>query len=363
WAEYQETKDKTVVKPELDVLGLIPAPIFQPNDFSQQCTMSDCKTKFGLLNRRHHCHYCGRLACAKCTNYTLPHRLNPTISMRCCRHCQFCDQGRGVTEGIQKKKGCIRGIANSFTHKKKKIYIYICIYKISQEQEGVFLYFFKMLIVHMHIDFVLVLACIACFNSERYKERQSLAITYSPQFQARPESEILIERKQFEDLDFKRENDDPPAVIAFAQDAEGNTPSSTADVSVQKLKDGDPTQYITDEKTESITSRKSSPMMHTLRPANSDPLADESFARQSLEDMFNEYCQANSIVQSNDTMVSIGYVKQFLNHVLQPTFDKSAANPKIPVNTLVSYQSSPPFSLSCLQGHINDKQCLIFMHS
>merc|ERR1712224_120175 len=43
----------------------LPVPAFVPDDYSDVCM--DCKIKFSVLCRRHHCYYCGKLCCAKCT--------------------------------------------------------------------------------------------------------------------------------------------------------------------------------------------------------------------------------------------------------------------------------------------------------
>jgi len=48
-------------KDELD----LPLPVFVPDDYSDICMI--CKAKFGVLLRRHHCYFCGKLCCSKCT--------------------------------------------------------------------------------------------------------------------------------------------------------------------------------------------------------------------------------------------------------------------------------------------------------
>jgi len=43
----------------------LPIPVFVPDDYSDFCM--ECKSKFSLVTRRHHCYFCGNLCCSKCT--------------------------------------------------------------------------------------------------------------------------------------------------------------------------------------------------------------------------------------------------------------------------------------------------------
>eukprot|EP01083_Nonionella_stella_P160513 524873_1 len=51
------------------------APLFVPNEWSDECMMMGCKKKFNtlLLKKRNHCQYCGKLVCDTCCAHTLPH--------------------------------------------------------------------------------------------------------------------------------------------------------------------------------------------------------------------------------------------------------------------------------------------------
>ena len=44
----------------------LPLPAMVPDDYSDNCM--SCKSTFTMLNRRHHCYYCGLLLCDTCTS-------------------------------------------------------------------------------------------------------------------------------------------------------------------------------------------------------------------------------------------------------------------------------------------------------
>lgn len=50
------------------------APLMVPDDWSDECQLKDCDTKFSFMNRRHHCRNCGKLICGKCGKYKLASR-------------------------------------------------------------------------------------------------------------------------------------------------------------------------------------------------------------------------------------------------------------------------------------------------
>eukprot|EP01083_Nonionella_stella_P139907 427812_1 len=58
--------NKSPINKEKNELCL-PRPVFVPDDFSVDCM--DCKAKFSILLRRHHCYLCGKLCCDECTRF------------------------------------------------------------------------------------------------------------------------------------------------------------------------------------------------------------------------------------------------------------------------------------------------------
>eukprot|EP01083_Nonionella_stella_P007898 22727_1 len=74
-------------------LKIYPKILFIPNDFSDKCMLKGCHGKFSVVNRRHHCRYCGLLICNKCSSQQLrqrPTRLDYATApgmVRVCDHC------------------------------------------------------------------------------------------------------------------------------------------------------------------------------------------------------------------------------------------------------------------------------------
>lgn len=64
-----------------------PAALWVPDDFTTHCMMDDCDHKFNVLNRRHHCRYCGRLVCGPCSTNKLPHWSKSNKTVRVCSMC------------------------------------------------------------------------------------------------------------------------------------------------------------------------------------------------------------------------------------------------------------------------------------
>jgi len=64
-----------------------PAALWVPDDFTTHCMMDDCDHKFNVLNRRHHCRYCGRLVCGPCSTNKLPHWTKHNKTVRVCNMC------------------------------------------------------------------------------------------------------------------------------------------------------------------------------------------------------------------------------------------------------------------------------------
>ena len=49
--------------------------------------MPKCDHKFNVINRRHHCRYCGRLVCGPCSTNKLPHWNKSNKNVRVCTMC------------------------------------------------------------------------------------------------------------------------------------------------------------------------------------------------------------------------------------------------------------------------------------
>merc|ERR1711933_575913 len=65
-----------IVKPAKSQQRELAAPLMVPDDWSDECQMKECDTKFSFVNRRHHCRYCGKLICGKCGKYKLASKGN-----------------------------------------------------------------------------------------------------------------------------------------------------------------------------------------------------------------------------------------------------------------------------------------------
>ena len=72
----KEIKERVRLQPGKTQERELAAPLMVPDDWSDECQMKDCDTKFGFVNRRHHCRYCGKLICSKCGKYQLAARMN-----------------------------------------------------------------------------------------------------------------------------------------------------------------------------------------------------------------------------------------------------------------------------------------------
>jgi hypothetical protein len=81
---------QTVTLPSSPLPPLPPrfeAPIWLPNNYTSQCLV--CFSPFTVLNRRHHCRYCGTLVCNSCSLYRvmLPTPHGTTEPERICDLC------------------------------------------------------------------------------------------------------------------------------------------------------------------------------------------------------------------------------------------------------------------------------------
>ena len=72
----QIIKDRIRLQPAKCQQRELAAPLMVPDDWSDECQMKDCDTKFSFVNRRHHCRYCGKLICSKCGKYKLASKVN-----------------------------------------------------------------------------------------------------------------------------------------------------------------------------------------------------------------------------------------------------------------------------------------------
>eukprot|EP01135_Chromosphaera_perkinsii_P011266 Nk52_evm47s2367 gene=Nk52_evmTU47s2367 len=68
------------------------------------CMARNCDLKFGLLRRRHHCRRCGKIFCAKHSNFVLPLNENAEVDLddgtpvRVCFMCHKFKGNRGILE-------------------------------------------------------------------------------------------------------------------------------------------------------------------------------------------------------------------------------------------------------------------------
>ncbi len=89
---------------DVDKTGRGPSPAWVPDDAVRGCT--DCGEEFTFFNRRHHCRYCGRIFCWKCSNAfkMLPSEFGVREPQRVCTGC--------AAELEQYQEGLISTISN-----------------------------------------------------------------------------------------------------------------------------------------------------------------------------------------------------------------------------------------------------------
>lgn len=73
------------ISPTEDELGL-KEPTKLKSDSVSKCM--ECYTSFSMLKRRHHCHACGSVVCAKCSESKLPLPYRGGKSSRVCKRCK-----------------------------------------------------------------------------------------------------------------------------------------------------------------------------------------------------------------------------------------------------------------------------------
>jgi len=64
--------------------NIIESPLWEKDENAPMC--NGCKGKFSLFNRRHHCRYCGKVFCSKCSDY----QFNIKQDSPALRVCKFC---------------------------------------------------------------------------------------------------------------------------------------------------------------------------------------------------------------------------------------------------------------------------------
>eukprot|EP00484_Ammonia_sp_Unknown_P028543 CAMPEP_0197034938 /NCGR_PEP_ID=MMETSP1384-20130603/12862_1 /TAXON_ID=29189 /ORGANISM="Ammonia sp." /LENGTH=1140 /DNA_ID=CAMNT_0042464913 /DNA_START=88 /DNA_END=3510 /DNA_ORIENTATION=- len=84
---YQEMEKVVRLRQTIESRKQRPAALWVPDDFTEICMMPDCEHKFTVINRRHHCRYCGRLVCGPCSTSKLPHWTKSKKMVRVCTMC------------------------------------------------------------------------------------------------------------------------------------------------------------------------------------------------------------------------------------------------------------------------------------
>ena len=84
---YQEMEKVVKLRSTIESGKQRPAALWVPDDFTTHCMMPKCDHKFNVINRRHHCRYCGRLVCGPCSTNKLPHWNKTNKNVRVCTMC------------------------------------------------------------------------------------------------------------------------------------------------------------------------------------------------------------------------------------------------------------------------------------
>ena len=61
---------------------------WQEDEDVTHCSQAECPKAFGMLTRKHHCRFCGRIACDECTKERVLHPQTQTVE-RMCRECSL----------------------------------------------------------------------------------------------------------------------------------------------------------------------------------------------------------------------------------------------------------------------------------
>ena len=114
FAETQKSMDKWVkiinqtfesfiksgtVKPDDSKQYVATLPI--PDNFSDKCMVIGCTNRFSMMNRRHHCYFCGFLVCGGCRKYKVKHKGKGNVKVCTVCYQNYVNHKRKSTEFIQ----------------------------------------------------------------------------------------------------------------------------------------------------------------------------------------------------------------------------------------------------------------------
>jgi len=61
------------------------APVWAPDSSTKKCVL--CQKSFNVVQRRHHCRYCGRVVCGSCSNQSITIQYISSKAVRVCKEC------------------------------------------------------------------------------------------------------------------------------------------------------------------------------------------------------------------------------------------------------------------------------------
>jgi len=83
----QEMEKVVQQRKTIETARVRPSPLWVPDDFTNVCMMPQCEHRFTVINRRHHCRFCGRLVCGPCSSNKLRHWNKSKKTVRVCTMC------------------------------------------------------------------------------------------------------------------------------------------------------------------------------------------------------------------------------------------------------------------------------------